>query len=295
MLRSARFWLAVILVCILACFLIRRAMRFHQSAPAPAVTADYSANTDMPQTEKPVTFFTERTTVQTTSASSAAASTHTETVTAETDPTPEPAPRADESYLTRSKISELLEHAETLADLADYTGWLYVPDSAMDYPVMQGTDNFYYLSHSPDGQESQIGSIMLDYRNQRSYADPVHILYGHNLSYGMFGDLRSFKEQAEFDSHKYGWLATPDTLFRIDFFALAVVSGYDSLYDIPCTQEDWLAKIRKSAMYDAVPEIVPEDSLIALSTCTVGEPEQARALFVGRLVPMQQPEDALHP
>lgn len=285
MLRSVRFWLALILVCVLAGFLIHSAFRSQQTAQAPVISvSDEADETTIPTaaTEKPATFFTTRETMP-----------ETET-TAVTAPA-EDEPHADQPFLTQEKAADLLGHAEILAGLTDYTGWIYLPDSAIDYPVMQGTDNFYYLSHLPDGREADFGSIMLDCRNQHSYADAVSILYGHNLSYGMFGDLRSFKEQAEFDLHKYGWLATPDTLFRIDFFALAIVSGYDSVYDLPCQQTEWLQKIRASAMHDSGLAVSPEDALIALSTCTAENLEEARALFVGRLVPMQQPEDYLKP
>ena len=290
MLRSVRFWLAVVLVILLACFMIRSTVRSHEHAAAPDLSASDSGDI---QTVPPVlTDISAHTAAQLQTDTASSNFTEAESTAAAE---PENAPHADQPYLTKEKAEELLGHAAILADLTDYTGWIYVPDSAIDYPVMQGSDNLYYLSHTPDGLETEVGSILLDYRNQRGYTDAVSILYGHNLSSGMFGDLRSYKEPEEFASHKYGWLAAPDMLYRIDFFALSIVSGYDSVYRVPCEQAEWLQKIRAAAMHDSGLEIAPDDRLIALSTCTAENLEQARALFVGRLVPMQQPEDYLHP
>ncbi|MBR3448887.1 MAG: class B sortase [Oscillospiraceae bacterium] len=195
-----------------------------------------------------------------------------------------PVPHADEPELPQWKYEELRKNTDDLAaQLGDLVGWIFMADSDIDYPVMQGNDNFYYLSHAPDGRPYQLGSIMLDYRNDRRFQDDASILYGHNMVSGMFGDIRSFRNQSSFDAHRYGWLFTPDTVYRIDFFALAIVSGYDTAYDLPCAQKDFLTRIRSQAEFDSGAEVAAEDRLIALSTCAVGDPAECRALFTGVL------------
>ena len=194
--------------------------------------------------------------------------------------------RADAPYLTSSKLEELKARVRLMQETcSDFIGWLYVADSEMDLPVVQGTDNDYYLSHAPDGSEINEGTVFLDCHSSRDLSDLHNVLYGHNMSAGMFGDIRSFKDQAEFDRHRYGWFLTPDTLFRIDFFALAVVSTYDTAYDMKADHAKWLESVYSHALFTASLRPAENERILALSTCSV-EFRNARALFTGRLVPV---------
>lgn len=165
----------------------------------------------------------------------------------------------------------------------DTVGWIEMFGTNINYPVVQGTDNQYYLHHAPDGSENILGTIFLSYQCAPDFSDDLNILYGHNMQSGMFGDIRRFKEQDEFVSHRYGWLLTKEALFRIDFYALAIISAYDELYDIPADSSAWQEALRARSMHYTETEPAADLPVLALSTCAVDFGD-ARALFTGRLV-----------
>ena len=193
---------------------------------------------------------------------------------------------ASEPYISEKKISEIIGNMRAVADLSDdLIGWIFMADTDIDYPVVQGNDNQYYLHHTPDGKYYDLGTIFLDYRNQKDFSDPQSILFGHNMQQGMFGDIRRFKDENEFASHRYGWLFTKEYLYRIDFFALSVVNAYDSIYDVPTDDNiSWTDMLIKNSLYITDDNISPDDHIIALSTCTAADFDNARALFAGVLV-----------
>lgn len=293
MLRSKRFRLAAALLLILlicyACRALRRRGTAAPPAPPPVQTGTQAAATTLTaaaqtaqtqtQTAPPETDAAQ-TSAQTAAAESAADEPEMQTP-AETEPV-----SAAEPTLPAWKDAELREKtAQLAAELGDFAGWIFVAESEIDYPVMQGEDNFYYLDHAPDGRYLKRGTIFLDCRNARDFSDPHSILFGHNMVSGMFGDIRSFKDRQAFDRHRYGWLYTPEAVFRIDFFALAILDAHDSVYAAAFPQEEWISHIRTNALHDTGAEILPADRLIALSTCAYASGDD-RALFTGRLLRM---------
>lgn len=280
MLHSKRFWAAVILLVILLCCAVGRAVYQHSRNTAETDSA-------LPPFVRQ-TVCTEQTTVPATQTDRMTKTTTvTETVTVtETEPLPEPS--AMDPELPDWKLNELQERTRRLsAELSNFVGWLYIADSSIDYPVVQGSDNQFYLTHAPNDSYLEIGSIFLDCRCDRALRDTTNILYGHNMSEGMFGDIRSFRTQEQFDAHPYGWLITPDAVLRIEFFALAVTDAFDMLYDVPADHAEWAARLYETAEFSRDMALAEDDCLIALSTCTPAPIEQARALFAGRAVPIQ--------
>ena len=81
----------------------------------------------------------------------------------------------------------------------------------LDYPVVQGEDNSYYLSHTFRGENNIAGSIFLDYRNSSDFKDGRSIIYGHNMKDGsMFHGLRKYRNVEFFQAHGRIRLFLPD-------------------------------------------------------------------------------------
>lgn len=168
----------------------------------------------------------------------------------------------------------------------DTVGWLYIPDTLVNYPIMQGSDNNFYLHHAYDGSWLSSGSVFLDFRCESRFMNNLNVLYGHHMNNGsMFAGVCNFKDYGYFQAHKYGWMITADDVYRIDFFSAAVTDCNDEIYSGFENTADRLSHIYDiSAIYEPT-EISEQDRLVLLSTCSY-EFENARTVLTGKLVRM---------
>ena len=149
---------------------------------------------------------------------------------------------------------------------------------------MQSDDNDYYLSHAYDGTYLKAGSVFLDYRCEGRFQNPINIVYAHNMKNGsMFAQVTNFKNDSYFESHKYGWLATPETVYRIDFFSCAVADWHDSLYEGDTPVAEWVPHICDKSVVGREITYSDDDRFISLSTCSY-EFQNARTILTGKLV-----------
>ena len=92
----------------------------------------------------------------------------------------------------------------------DIVAWIRIP-GVLDYPVVQGTDNSYYLHHTFRREYNIAGSIFLDARNKADFSDSKNIIYGHNMRDGsMFHVLRKFQNLDFYQANREIWLYLPD-------------------------------------------------------------------------------------
>ena len=189
--------------------------------------------------------------------------------------------------LSESTRQSLIESAQSLNQAyPDAIGWLYIPNTNISYPVTQGRDNEYYLSHAYDGSSLKAGTIFLDCRCENRFMNPVNILYGHSMKNGtMFTGVLNFADSSYFDSHRYGWLATPEIVYRIDFFSCAKTDCNDELYDGNTPISEWIPHICEKSVVQREIEYADNDRFISLSTCSY-EFKNARTVLTGRLVEM---------
>ncbi|MDE6788300.1 MAG: class B sortase [Ruminococcus sp.] len=179
----------------------------------------------------------------------------------------------------------LIDSAQSLNNAyPDAIGWLYIPDTSISYPVMQSDDNDYYLSHAYDGSYLKAGSVFLDNRCENRFMNPINIVYAHNMKNGsMFAGVLKFPDPAYLDSHKYGWLATPETVYRVDFFSCAKADWHDELYDGSLSVADWIPHVENLSVVSREMEYYENDRFISLSTCSY-EFQNARTILTGKLV-----------
>ncbi len=196
----------------------------------------------------------------------------------------EPVYNAAMPWIPAEKITDIRSRLGELSDLSeDLIGWLYIADTDIDYPVVQGEDNQFYLHHAPDRRQNRMGTIFLDRQCSRDLSGKRNILYGHNFQRGMFGTLRTFKERQNYDAHPYGWLLTADAIYRIEFCSLAIVRADDPVYLDPADTAAWQTAIEEHSLYRTGEIPGPEEQCIALSTCA-SDFADARELLIGRMV-----------
>lgn len=180
---------------------------------------------------------------------------------------------------------KLKEQTQELCDNFDNSiGWINIPETKIDYPVMYSGDNDFYLHRAVDGSYLRVGSIFLDYRCNADFTGKIDILYGHNMSDGsMFADVMKFIDSDYFDSHNYGWLTTKNAVYRIDFFSLSQPENYDAFYDVNSDVNLWLDSLRERSFIWRNIGVSKEDKFISLSTCT-GSEGSSRTVLTGKIL-----------
>jgi sortase B len=152
-------------------------------------------------------------------------------------------------------------------------GWLYGPGTVIDYPIVQGEDNSFYLTHLYDGKRNGNGSLFMDYRNNADFSDVNTLIYGHHMKTGkMFGSLEGYKKQEYYDAHPVLYLFTPAEIYEIQVFAGIVQSGKMSALPVSFPDEesynDLIADLKGNSTFSSdvkTPALAP---LITLVTCT---------------------------
>lgn len=159
----------------------------------------------------------------------------------------------------------------------DIIAWLYIPNTKIDYPVVQGEDNDYYLTRGASKEENRAGAVFLDYRSSADLSDPNMLIYGHRMNDGsMFADLHQYEDENFFRENRNIYLYLPDGTVNVyDIFGAGVVGDSDEAYTISFADDeafqDYLTKMknRSAASFDM--ELSPQDRIITLSTCVRGE------------------------
>ncbi len=179
----------------------------------------------------------------------------------------------------------------TLEDLKklnpDVKAWLQVPETNIDYPVVQGQDDMEYINKNVYGEFELSGAIFLSCLNKDDFSDPYNLIYGHNMKNGgMFADVVDFTNKKYFDEHKKGKLYLTDETKKIQFFACMKVTASDTRIYHPDgyrkeNLDDLLNYIREHAVQYRDLNVTKEDSLIALSTCSEAE-TNGRVVLIGK-------------
>ena len=155
----------------------------------------------------------------------------------------------------------------------DVIGWIRIPDTDVDYPLMQGTDNDYYLNYTWDGQKSIMGSIFLEYQNSPELTDFNTMVYGHNMENGsMFASLRYYADENYWKAHPYVYIRCDEGVYRYEIFSTYLTEVEGNAYGLGfATDRIKQLFLNESCRDSAVKtEIRPEntDRILTLSTCS---------------------------
>lgn len=172
----------------------------------------------------------------------------------------------------------------------DMAGWLTIADTEIDYPILQSTDNDYYLHHNYKNEKARAGSIFKDYRNTNEFLDKNTIIYGHNMKDGsMFADLRKYLDKDFFKAHPTFSYESGLTNYKVEIFSVyeTTTDFYYIEADFPGKQDfdDYLEKVKQQSIYKSNIKVNSKDRIITLSTCdTEKDYEKGRMVIQGKLV-----------
>lgn len=173
--------------------------------------------------------------------------------------------------------------------------WVTIPGTNIDYPIVHGDDNTYYLNHDIYGNETKLGAIYSDSRQnaldtKMSELSDITIIYGHNFSgQRMFNEICNFKSQEYYDNHRFGVIYTPDGYaYEAEFFAGVVIDGSDDsvLYTADFISNDsydrYFNNIKSNSRFTSDVELEFGDKVVALVTCTY-ETDNSRFVLYAKL------------
>ncbi|MBQ9004965.1 MAG: signal peptidase I [Atopobiaceae bacterium] len=178
------------------------------------------------------------------------------------------------------------------AENPDIEGWLYCPNSRINYPVMRGANDDTYLHHNFKREYDFAGCLFVDSASQPDFADASTIIYGHHmLDDSMFGTLDDWSNQAFYEEHPVMWLLTPTQDYQVVLVSGHTTSAHSDLYEVHRDHDDafaqFLATVAEQSDFTPVEgaEINPERNYVMLSTCSFVF-DDARYVIHGKLVPV---------
>lgn len=188
----------------------------------------------------------------------------------------------------------LMDFSELLAQNPDVVGWISIDGTPVDYPVLQGDDNSYYLRHGLDGEYDNEGIPFVDYECDVRSGRHL-ILYGHNMGVGettRFSSLQNYKDPDYYKQHPVIQLNTlyDSTTYKVvgvcalssrtqdaDYFPF---NEYVDFSDDAAEQE-YLDNIYSRCFYTTGDFVQADERLLTLCFCTY-EMEDARMLVMAR-------------
>lgn len=155
----------------------------------------------------------------------------------------------------------------------DLVGWLYGPDTEINYPVVHTTDNSYYLHHRFDGEEHKSGCLFIDADNLVPISDPNTVIYGHHLKNGsMFGGLTKYSKQEYYEEHPEFLYLTSRHRYHLRAFAGYVCpsdgDAWRLLFFDAAERDAWIQKAIQSSTFQSGLVPGPRDLIVTLSTCS---------------------------
>ena len=153
-------------------------------------------------------------------------------------------------------------------------GWLNVPNTSINYPVVQAEDNSFYLSHSFDKTPNSAGWIFADYRNKFDGSDKNIIIYGHNrMDSSMFATLSNTQKSYWYNNsnNKYITFTTPTATYIYEVFSVYTIKAESYYIQTEFENDnsflDFLNTISSRSVYNFNVQLDSTDSILTLSTC----------------------------
>lgn len=163
-----------------------------------------------------------------------------------------------------------------LKELNDETvGWLNVPGTNIDYPVVKAKDNAYYLRHNFKKEKDYNGWVFMNYLNSAEMLDKNTIIFAHNRYYSniMFGTLNKVGKKTWYQNIKNNLITYSDINkeMKWEVFAAYTVPVTDDYLETNfSTDEDFnnfIKMIRSRSVISSDLEIKSTDKILTLSTC----------------------------
>ena len=200
---------------------------------------------------------------------------------------------ADDPAQEPEELTAFEKYADVYAKNSDLVGWISIPGTRIDYPVMQTKDNpNFYLKHAFDKSYSSYGVPYMRENCDVGISDNL-MLYGHHMNNGsMFSDLCKYESEDFYQDHKTIHFDTLDSFGEYEVIAAFKTvayseQGFKYYHFVRAEQEEdfdeFIAKCKELALYDTGVTAEYGDQLITLSTCEYSR-TNGRMVVVAKLL-----------
>lgn len=202
---------------------------------------------------------------------------------------------------TTEELSQVTsEFAEKVKELqkenADVKGWIRIEDTKINYPILQASNNDYYLTHNYKKEYSSYGSIFLNTKSNIKDNNSNAIIYGHQMKDGqMFKDLLKYQDKNFYDQHSVIKIATEEgeneyeiiSVFksRIFYQDEKNVFRFYQYYNFEDENKynEYISNCKKIQLYDTEKTANYGEQLITLITCEYSQ-ENGRLVVVAKKI-----------
>lgn len=155
----------------------------------------------------------------------------------------------------------------------DVVGWIRIEKLGISYPIVQGEDNNFYLSHTFNKEENKCGSIFIEAENSVDFNDWNTFVYGHNMKdKSMFARLNEFQEEETLRENPWFYIYTPKGTRRYEIYSCHMASidagAFQYQFDEEGGYAKWQADVKGRSLYDTGVEPNPTQGTVTLMTCT---------------------------
>ena len=192
------------------------------------------------------------------------------------------------------KNERILKVQKLQEENPDIVGWLEIEGTSINYPVLQGNDNEYYMTHNYKKQKSKNGSIFLTKDYDWSIPSSNLLIYGHNLSNGtMFQELLKYEKEDFYKKHPIIRFTTNNedaeyeiiSAFKSRVYYKSEKNVFRYYYFVNAKTEaeynEFVQNAKKASLYNIDKTAQYGEQLITLSTCSY-HVEDGRFAVVGR-------------
>ena len=177
---------------------------------------------------------------------------------------------------------------------SDVKGWIQIDNTIINYPILQGNDNDYYLKRNYKKEKSKYGSIFLKDKCNISDNNSNLIIYGHNMNDSqMFGSLLEYENKDYYNNHKRIKIATENEeneysivcvfksrIFYQDEKDVFRFYNYTNLKDEE-EYNSFIENCKKIQLYDTEVNASYGEQLITLITCEYSQ-ENGRLVVIAK-------------
>lgn len=192
-----------------------------------------------------------------------------------------------ESDKRKAQVAKLKE------DYKNIVGWIEIEDTNISYPVVQGKDNEFYLTHDYKGDKAERGAIFLDSEYNWNIEGNNLMIYGHYMiNNEMFTDLTKYVKEDFYKEHPVIRFTTEKEDTEYEIIAVFRSKVYNKSEDVfkyynfmnsesEKEYNNFVKNIKEGSIYEIEETAEYGDQLITLTTCSYYT-EEGRFVVVGR-------------